>query len=295
MISGLARYRDVIAKSVVILYDLQDEAREAYSYMHDAFEQLAACSNTWHIEAAGKVNDSKNHAGAAGVVSRKDISLSVGKLPFIKTNIEVPKIPVGKQFIAFLPDRLLVFEPKAVGAVSYQDLEIQVEEQPFVEEEHVPKDAHVIDYTGPDKGFKDNRQIPVAIYEKLHFKSNSVLNEVIQVSKTGFGESFRMAIEKLAKVNQDLSGELAKAAQGSEDWFKRGIELFNTGEYQQAITAFDDVIKIKPEHQLAYYNRGCVYIKLGERKQAIEDLKTAAKLGHNKSQEILKSKGISWV
>jgi tetratricopeptide (TPR) repeat protein len=312
IILGLAAYRDIMVKSIVVLYNLENDAKNAYSKLHDEFERLAACSKLWHVEATGNVRDSKYYAGATSLLTRKSISLSKGKIPFIKTNIDVPQIPVGKQFLAFMPDRLLVFESRAVGAVAYNDLEIDIEERPFIEDNTVPRDAKVIDYTwkyvnkkgGPDKRFKDNRQIPVALYEEIHFKSSAGLNELIQVSKTNVGESFRLAVQQLTKVNQDWQGkQLAKSHEHTQrsdslsesSFFKKGIEAFKSGNSEEAIIAFNNVIRMSPEHQLAYYNRGCAYIKNGERKQAIEDLKIAAKLGHTRSQEILQTKGVSWV
>ncbi|MCZ6595614.1 MAG: DUF4236 domain-containing protein [Bacteroidetes bacterium] len=307
----LAKYRDVMAKSVVIFYDLEDVAKDAYAKFHDAFEKLVACSKSWHIEAEGNVTDPKYHAGASGVVSRKGISLTKGKIPVIKTNIDIPRIPVGKQFLAFMPDRLLIFEPRAVGAISYDDLEIQVDEQPFIEDEHVPRDSQVIEYTwkyvnkkgGPDKRFTDNRQIPVVLYENLYFMSSSGLSEVIQLSKTGIGEQLRATIETLAKVNSDIqerpldtlsSPSKSYSDDNEELWLKNGIASFKSGKHEQALAAFTEAIGLNSKYILAYFNRGCVHNKLGNREQAINDLKIAATLGHSKSQEILKSKGISW-
>ena len=311
LLLALAKYRDVMAKSVVIFYDLEDVAKDAYAKFHDEFDKLVACSKSWHVEASGKVTDPKYHAGASGVISRKDISFSKGKIPIIKTNVDVPKIPVGKQFLAFMPDRLLIFERKSVGAVSYNDLEIQVDEQPFVEDEHVPRDSQVIDYTweyvnkkgGPDKRFADNRQIPIALYEKLYFMSRTGLNEIIQLSKTGVGEHFRASIEALAKVNKDIqerpidhpsSPSQIYSNDKEEPWLKKGIESFKSGEHEQAAAAFTKAIELNSKHISAYFNRGCVHNKLGNREQAMNDLKVAASLGHIKSQEILKSKGVSW-
>lgn len=47
---------------------------------------------------------------------------------------------------------------------------------------------------GPDRRFKDNRELPIALYEQLDFTSEAGLNERIQVSKIGAGEAFARAI-----------------------------------------------------------------------------------------------------
>jgi len=107
--------KDEVRKTTVILYHLEPEVEAAYASLHDAFGVLRSCSRSWHIEARGEVRDAKYHAGASGVVKRKQVGLTVGAPPFVKANVEVPLVPVGKQVLAFMPDRLLVFESAAVG------------------------------------------------------------------------------------------------------------------------------------------------------------------------------------
>jgi hypothetical protein len=43
-----------------------------------------------------------------------------------------------------------------------------------------------------------------------------------------------------------------------------------------------------------YFARGLAYEKLGNNKRAIEDAKSAAKLGNGDAQSYLKAKGIEW-
>jgi hypothetical protein len=203
-----AYYRDKVAKSVVILYDLDEHTMPVYQKVLEAFDQLSACSAAWHIEASGRVKDRKYHAGASQVVRRNAIRLSKGKTPVIKTNIDVPKIPVGKQILAFMPDRLLVFEPKAVGAVPYYELETDVSDVRFIEEDRVPRDAEVVDHTwryvnksgGPDRRFKDNPRLPIVLYQEILFQSPSGLNELIQLSRIGVGDPVRDALASLAEL-----------------------------------------------------------------------------------------------
>lgn len=209
-----AWYRDQLAKSVVILYDFDAALEEAYGGIHDAFKALSDCAKVWHIEATGQIRDRKYHAGANTAVSRQRISSSDRRLPFIKTNIEVPIVPAGKQKLAFMPDRLLVFEKNAVGAVPYKKLKIKTSETRFVEEEGVPADSKVVDHTwqyvnkrgGPDRRFKDNRQLPIALYEQLHLQSESGLNEMFQLSKVGVGSELGEAVEQLASSIDSQTG-----------------------------------------------------------------------------------------
>ena len=125
----------------------------------------------------------------------------------VKTNVEVPTVSVGRQFLAFMPDRLLVFDPVGVGAVGYRDLNFEVRRTQFIEDASVPGDAKVVGYTwkyvnkkgGPDKRFKDNRQLPIAPYDELLISGASGLNEMLQVSKQGVAETFVNAVKALAR------------------------------------------------------------------------------------------------
>jgi len=155
------------------------------------------------------MRDRKYYAGASSLVSRKTISIGTRNPPYVKSNVGTPS-PVGKQTLYFFPDKVLVFEPNAVGAVSYSQLDIQCVPQQFIEHGSVPHDAQVVGSTwqyvnkkgGPDKRFKDNRQLPIALYEEITFKSSTGLNETIKVSKVGLGDKVAEAIKALASVTE---------------------------------------------------------------------------------------------
>lgn len=203
-------YRDSVVKSTVVLYDIEDEFQGVYESLHNAFSQMANCKGRWHMEAEGRVKDSKYHAGADSLVRRKPINLLVENPPYIKTNVAAPSVPVGNQTLYFFPDMVLVLDKNGAGAVSYENLSIQVTSQKFIEEGPVPVDARIVDHTwkyvnkrgGPDKRFKDNRQLPVALYEDVYFISDTGLNERIELSKTGVSDSFAHAIRNVGNTNR---------------------------------------------------------------------------------------------
>jgi hypothetical protein len=167
---------------------------------------MAARAKVWHIEAQGGISDRKYHAGASSLVERRPTRIAFSEPPHVKTNIATASVWVGHQVLYFFPDRILVFGPNGVGAVGYRDLNVTVYPQHFIEGGGVPSDAQVVDYTwqyvnktgGPDRRFKNNRQLPVCLYEKLHFASASGLNEVIQLSRQGSGNDLANALRSLA-------------------------------------------------------------------------------------------------
>jgi len=74
----------------------------------------------------------------------------------------------------------------------------------------------------------------------------------------------------------------------------RGTAYKNAEKYSEALKDFDKVIEIKPDYAEAYIHRWNIYSRLGNGEQATENLKTAARLGHEYAQDLLKKEGISW-
>lgn len=206
-ISLFAYVYDQLRKTTVLFYDFDDEMMACYQQLHDSGAKLATCSKVWHVEASGAVYDPKYHAGASNLLRRKATSISKTKPPFVKTNIDTIAVNVGRQTLHFFPDRVLVFDRDGVGAVSYDQLFVNIGNSQFIESETVPRDALVVGRTwkyvnksgGPDRRFKDNTEIPICLYENLSLTSHSGLNELLQLSKTGYGESFSHAIKTLSK------------------------------------------------------------------------------------------------
>ncbi|XLZ71476.1 DUF4236 domain-containing protein [Massilia sp. SR12] len=204
----MAHSRDALEKTVVLFYEFDANMEAAYAQLHDAASQLANSAATWHIEASGKVHDRKYHAGASNLVRRKNTSIRVVEPPYVKTNIETVAIGVGRQTLHFFPDRVLVYDTNGVGAVGYAELAIGVSSTQFIESDAVPRDAEVVGRTwrfvnksgGPDRRFKENKELPVCRYEEIAMSSPSGLNEVIQISRCGGGDVFAQAVSFLGKA-----------------------------------------------------------------------------------------------
>lgn len=203
----VAHARDILNKTVVLLYDFDPEMETAYMELHNAASQLAHCAAVWHIEASGKVRDRKYHAGASDLVRRKNTFIRKTEPPYVKTNVETIAVGVGRQTLYFFPDRVLVYDQDGIGVVGYQTLRIRVITTRFIENEALPRDAEVVDRTwkyvnksgGPDRRFKDNTELPVCRYEEISLSSSTGLHEVLQVSRCGFGNNLAEAISLLGK------------------------------------------------------------------------------------------------
>ncbi len=53
------------------------------------------------------------------------------------------------------------------------------------------------------------------------------------------------------------------------DWYKDGYELYNNGNYEQAITCYDKALEIDPDYAFAWNNKGAALYYLGRYDEAI--------------------------
>jgi hypothetical protein len=217
---------DRVRKTVVLLYELDGPIVEAYQGFHNGFDWLGSSQQVWHMEAAGRNVDWKRQAGADTIVRRRVIRPQKGAPPGLTTNVEVPYLSAGRQTLCFLPDRLLVFEGRDVGAVGYGDLRVTVGSSRFIESDFVPRDSEVVDHTwqyvnkkgGPDRRFNSNRQLPIALYGDLHLTTASGVNEAFQTSNREAPPNFAAGVATLANAVRglrDVSAEGEAAGAGT--------------------------------------------------------------------------------
>ena len=189
-------------KKTIIVYDIDEEIEKNIQMFYDAFIELAKCSMVWHVsEQADSRKVKKYHAGASCIVKITPIKIKYGAPSFIKTNVCVPNLSVGKQMLYFFPDKLFICEKNSVAVMGYETLVINAENQQFIEAHNRPEDGTVVGKTwlylnkngSPDRRFKDNRQIPIYSYSKINFSSSTGLNEEIQASKQNVGIALRAA------------------------------------------------------------------------------------------------------
>jgi len=206
---------DKIRKTVLLMYDIDEYTEGKLQEFYDAFDELKNSRAKWHISSEAKTNDYKYSAGANYIVKRNPIEIRYSCPKYMKTNVKIPCIPVGKQILYFFPDRVLIYEGRRVGAVSYDNLQIYQRDQRFIESGTVPADATIVDYTWqyvnkngePDKRFSNNRKLPITLYSEIDFTSKTGLNERIQFSKSGVGKNLVLRLSQLSKnINYEVKG-----------------------------------------------------------------------------------------
>lgn len=62
----------------------------------------------------------------------------------MKTNVDLIQIELKKETLLILSDKVFIIRCTRVGAVNYDDLQIQVSSVDFVESDLVSKDAQVV-------------------------------------------------------------------------------------------------------------------------------------------------------
>lgn len=209
---AIGRWLDSFKRAAVLYYDVEDDTQQRFTSICTAFDHLAACAGTWHVEAGKAVQDLttwKRQAGASHLVRRNATTLSYRLPEILKCNVTPPAFSVGRRTIYLLPDVALIHDASGFGAVSYHALRVAFQHSNFIETGSVPRDAEISSYTwehpnksgGPDRRFKSNRRLPVCKYETMHLTSASGVNELLEFSRRGFVQPLAAAFHAMPRNN----------------------------------------------------------------------------------------------
>lgn len=215
-------------KTVVLFYDVHDEQASWFDSLVTQWDWLTDSQRVWRVLQSGAVTTTyqfKTNSGAGRLLSRVTGSATTAGPKELATNIAVPSIRAGKAALYFLPDRALIQEGKHFSDVGYAHLHASAGRTRFIEDAAPPGDAVQVDYTwqyvnvkgGPDRRYKDNRQLPVMRYSTLDITSPQGLQWQLQVSRDGStdavakalsasrGPQIRTAIEPIAQQIPQLN------------------------------------------------------------------------------------------
>lgn len=171
-------------------YSIDEDQKSIVDERMKPMIKITQCTKVWRIMQTSKVIDKKYTSGASNTVNRTDCQTST-KAPFpFKANIQVASFKAGNETLLFMPDKLFIMQGSKIGALNYSDISSNKYTTRFVESGNVPRDAQIVDKTwryvnksgGPDRRFKDNRELPICLYGKLELHSRSGLNTVIMYS-----------------------------------------------------------------------------------------------------------------
>jgi hypothetical protein len=211
LVTIFVRSRDVLRKTVSLIYDLEPEVEQTYRLLFECIEELRSAKRVWLVEGKGQSEDAKYQGGATQIVRRQPIDITIELPECIASNLEPPAIPAGRQTLFFFPDMLLIREGNSFGAVNYKDIDVEVRDKRFVEDGQVPQDAKIVGTTwkyvnksgGPDRRFKNNEEIPLVLYEEIQLTSSTGLNELFQVSRQGIGVKIKNAMSDMSSLQPE--------------------------------------------------------------------------------------------
>ena len=202
------RKRFLFGRKTPIYYSVDETMTSTLDSFYDSFAELEDCDSMWYVYAKEREAVGNYHNIDSSKILRKEIAIKYGNPKFIKTNVVVPCIEAGNQELYFFPDKLLVAEGKKVGALSYNNLVVEIEKGKFKEDGDLPSDAKVVETTykyvnkdgGPDKRYSYNPKTSIVEYTYIYFKGNRGFNECIMLSKSDVGEKLKFEIEKLKSL-----------------------------------------------------------------------------------------------
>lgn len=98
----------------------------------------------------------------------------------------------------------------------------------------------------------------------------------------------RQDITNLELMIQDLDQVIKLSPKNVYAHFNKGNAFMLQGDYTSAISCYTQSIELKPDLGEAYYNRGLMYLRMGNKPLGVADLSKAGELGVLPSYNVLK-------
>lgn len=87
----------------------------------------------------------------------------------------------------------------------------------------------------------------------------------------------------------DIDNSLSSNDRDPEGYIIRGmIHFHNFDRKEEAIIDYNRALKIDPDNICGLYNRGLMFLRIGNKQYAFDDLSKAAKLGHTEAELTIK-------
>lgn len=96
-----------------------------------------------------------------------------------------------------------------------------------------------------------------------------------------FVSGYWVGVDKCKVLKNKIPETSILQSIGADACFERGMDKYNSGDYQSAITDYTEVIRLKANYAPAYYNRGLSKRKLGDTQGAQMDWLKAEELGYS--------------
>ncbi len=200
--------RDLARRSVVVFYQVEDAPAVNYERFTTSSGFVSQVQRIWHVEAKGALHtpyQQKVHAGAGSLIRRSVGVLNLAGPPVLVTNIAVPSLHGKERSVYFLPDRVVVRHGKQYADLPYSAVGARAEPQQFIESEIPPADSQRVGTTwqyvnksgGPDRRFKNNRQLPIMLYGRLTLTTPQGLLMVWDFSRPDVAASLADTLQRM--------------------------------------------------------------------------------------------------
>jgi hypothetical protein len=201
---------DQLKRTTPLFYELEQDALNKFTAIQQACEALSRSARIWRIQTEQPTYDRRRNAGASSLITRHPVSVGRQSPPFIATNVDVWNIKLNDFTLFFMPDYIFVLQNGKYGAVSYDSLNVSFSPTRFIEDQAVPPDARVVDYTwqyvnkngSPDRRFSNNRQIPIAQYGFIQFQSRTGMNIHLHASNLDTANYFANGFNRVSANSQ---------------------------------------------------------------------------------------------
>jgi hypothetical protein len=267
---------DELKRATPLFYELEQEEATKFNTLQHACRALSGSARIWRVQTNQPTWDWKRNAGASALITRQPIFVGVQGPPHIATNVDAWCIRLNDMALFFLPDYIFVRQRGRYGAVSYDSLTVSFSPTRFIEDQGVPADAQIVDYTwrfvnkkgGPDRRFSNNRQLPIAQYGFIQLQSNTGLNIHLNVSNLAAASTFAdVFLNAKSKAGRDQRhGHRATQERPIIDpQIKSAYDILGvvtTASQEQIVSAYRSMAKMYHPDRLA--NLAPEFIELAE-------------------------------
>lgn len=221
---GFIARADARRRVTEVHYHLDPPVARAWEALLAAFARLGRCGGRWHAGPAGTVGDPRALAGATLALDPEAIAAAPELPGRVRCDLVPPALRAGGRTLYLFPDRILVFQGREVGAVSWSEARITAGLARMIEQRTPPADARIVDHRwlhpnrdgGPDRRFSVNPQLPVVEYGELRIAAPGGLDERFLFSQVepvaGFAAAVRALVETHPETDRPAIGAVEETA-----------------------------------------------------------------------------------
>jgi Protein of unknown function (DUF4236)/Bacterial SH3 domain len=187
-------------------FAIDDVVIREFGGLERAYQRVRRSAQIWDVTGRAAIEDSvRARTIARHSIEREPVGLDLAQAPFVHSRWQALRFGnINGEDLYLYPGFVMVRSPDGNFAlIEIDKLDLQSYLVRFNEDEHVPADARVVGHTWlkankdntPDRRFRDNRQIPVALYGWLEFRSGG-LREAYMVSNADAAAEFATAFDR---------------------------------------------------------------------------------------------------